>query len=190
MRHGESTVLQVSVLDVHHGEVLAVIGPNGAGKSTLLRVRRLRRSLLDRASVRVLEVAVGTGKNLHHYPGDCRMTAVDVSREMLNVARKRAAKNIRRYFLLSSGRRSFAFCGWLLRYCCFLAERLHISKSARSFQEMARVCRTDGKILYWSTAEAIVIGLDVGRTGMQINLPSQLAVTGTANHLSLLNRPA
>ncbi len=41
VRHGESTVLQFSALDVYHGEVLAVIGPNGAGKSTLLRVMGL-----------------------------------------------------------------------------------------------------------------------------------------------------
>jgi tungstate transport system ATP-binding protein len=38
VHHGERVVLQVAVLDVHGGEVLAIIGPNGAGKSTLLRV--------------------------------------------------------------------------------------------------------------------------------------------------------
>ena len=30
--------------------------------------------------------------NLTYYPPDCRIIAVDVSREMLNVARQRAAK--------------------------------------------------------------------------------------------------
>ncbi len=38
VRRTGQTVLQVSALDVHQGEVLAVIGPNGAGKSTLLLV--------------------------------------------------------------------------------------------------------------------------------------------------------
>jgi ubiquinone/menaquinone biosynthesis C-methylase UbiE len=62
------------------------------GVADILGVSRLRRRLLQRASGRILEVAVGTGKNLEFYPRGCRITAVDVSREMINVARKRAAK--------------------------------------------------------------------------------------------------
>jgi tungstate transport system ATP-binding protein len=38
VHYGERVALQVAVLDVDRGEVLAIIGPNGAGKSTLLRV--------------------------------------------------------------------------------------------------------------------------------------------------------
>jgi tungstate transport system ATP-binding protein len=41
VRYGPSTILEISSLSVHRGEVLAVIGPNGAGKSTLLRVMGL-----------------------------------------------------------------------------------------------------------------------------------------------------
>jgi len=62
------------------------------GVPDLLGVRRLRRRLLRQASGKVLEVAVGTGKNLRYYPQGCGIIAVDVSREMLNVARERAVK--------------------------------------------------------------------------------------------------
>lgn len=36
--YGSETVLDLSALDLHGGELLAVLGPNGAGKSTLLRL--------------------------------------------------------------------------------------------------------------------------------------------------------
>lgn len=41
VRHGESTVLEIAMLDLQEGEILGIIGPNGAGKSTLLRVMGL-----------------------------------------------------------------------------------------------------------------------------------------------------
>src|SRR5688572_26818323 len=53
---------------------------------------RLRRELLRRASGRVLEVAVGTGKNLRYYPRGCQITAVDLSPSMLAIARQRARR--------------------------------------------------------------------------------------------------
>jgi ubiquinone/menaquinone biosynthesis C-methylase UbiE len=39
----------------------------------------------------VLEVAVGTGRNLPYYPQDVRLTAVELSPRMLDIARERAA---------------------------------------------------------------------------------------------------
>jgi ubiquinone/menaquinone biosynthesis C-methylase UbiE len=39
----------------------------------------------------VLEIAIGTGRNLPYYPADVRLTAVELSPEMLSIARKRAA---------------------------------------------------------------------------------------------------
>jgi len=40
---------------------------------------------------RVLEVAVGTGRDLPHYPADATVTGVDLSPAMLAIARRRAA---------------------------------------------------------------------------------------------------
>jgi ubiquinone/menaquinone biosynthesis C-methylase UbiE len=44
-----------------------------------------------RAQGRVLEVAIGTGLNLPHYPADVTLTGVELSPAMLAIARKRAA---------------------------------------------------------------------------------------------------
>ena len=62
------------------------------GVPDLLGVRSLRRRVFSEASGKVLEVAVGTGKNIRYYPRDSQIIAVDLSSEMLNVARQRAAK--------------------------------------------------------------------------------------------------
>ena len=45
-----------------------------------------------RARGRVLEVAVGTGLNLPHYPAEVQLSGVDLSPAMLAVARRRAAE--------------------------------------------------------------------------------------------------
>src|SRR5437588_2077683 len=81
------------------------------GVPDLLGVSRLRHQLLRRASGNVLEVAVGTGKNLRYYPRECRIVAVDISGEMLNVARKRAEKLSMNVEFLLTDAKAFPFCG-------------------------------------------------------------------------------
>jgi ubiquinone/menaquinone biosynthesis C-methylase UbiE len=118
------------------------------GVPDLLGVRRLRRKLLQRASGRVLEVAVGTGKNFHHYPPDCRITAVDVSREMLNVARKRAAKiSMDTSFSLADAA-ALPFADGCFDTIVSSLSACTFPNPAGAFAEMARVCRMDGKILF------------------------------------------
>lgn len=50
-----------------------------------------REWLGERAHGRVLEVAIGTGRNLPFYPADVSLTGVDLSPAMLAIARQRAA---------------------------------------------------------------------------------------------------
>lgn len=54
-------------------------------------VSRRRRRLLGRARGRVLEVGVGTGRNLDTYPDGIELTGMDASKGMLERARQRAA---------------------------------------------------------------------------------------------------
>ena len=112
-----------------------------------LGVSRLRRELFRRASGKVLEVAAGTGKNLAYYPPACRIIALDRSREMLKVARSRAAKlsmDVR--FLVADAKNlpfrdnSFDTAVSSLSTCTF-------PEPIAAVQEIARVCRSRGRVL-------------------------------------------
>jgi ubiquinone/menaquinone biosynthesis C-methylase UbiE len=50
-----------------------------------------RQWLGERAHGRILEIAIGTGRNLPHYPADAIITGIEVSPAMLAIARQRAA---------------------------------------------------------------------------------------------------
>jgi ubiquinone/menaquinone biosynthesis C-methylase UbiE len=52
--------------------------------------RDTRSWICQRASGEVLEVAIGTGLNLEHYPPDLHVTGVELSHKMLAIARRRA----------------------------------------------------------------------------------------------------
>lgn len=113
----------------------------------LLGVRKLRQELLQQASGKILEVAVGTGKNLPHYSRSSQITAVDLSGEMLNIARKRAQHlSLSVAFVVTDGEalpfsdKSFDIVVSSLTTCTF-------PNPVIALQEMARVCRTEGKIL-------------------------------------------
>jgi ubiquinone/menaquinone biosynthesis C-methylase UbiE len=117
------------------------------GIPDLLGLSRMRRRLLRRASGQVLEIAVGTGKNLKFYPEVCRITAADFSGEMLNVARKRATKlSLDGSFLLADAEalpfsdKSFDTVVSSLSTCTF-------ANPVAALREMRRVCKSEGKIL-------------------------------------------
>jgi|RhiMetdeSRZDD1v2_1073273.scaffolds.fasta_scaffold456199_1 ubiquinone/menaquinone biosynthesis C-methylase UbiE len=117
------------------------------GIPDLLGVSRLRRKLLRSASGRVLEVAVGTGKNLRFYPSNFRITALDVSNEMLNVARERAAMlSMDVSFFLGDAEtlpfsdNSFDTVVSSLTSCTF-------PDPVAALREMRRVCKSEGRIL-------------------------------------------
>ncbi len=55
-------------------------------------MRRLRRELLQKAEGMVLEIGIGTGANLCHYPPGVEVIGIDVSEGMLEQARRKAAR--------------------------------------------------------------------------------------------------
>jgi len=117
------------------------------GLCGLLGVTKLRHDLVSQARGRVLEVAIGTGQNLRYYRIDCEIIAVDVSGEMMKVARERGAKlNVNVRFALADAEampfrdRCFDTVVSSLSTCTF-------PNPSRALREMVRVTKLSGKIL-------------------------------------------
>lgn len=112
-----------------------------------LFIWRDRRRLLSNVRGKVLEVGVGTGRNLGYYPSGCRITGIDVSGGMLERARKKVAR-LGVNAVLKKGdverlpfkNGSFDFVVDTLGLCTY-------SNPVAVLREMKRVCKDDGRIL-------------------------------------------
>ena len=97
---------------------------------------------------RVLEVGVGTGLSLPLYPRDVKITGIDLSREMLEKARRRVERrrlpNIEALVEMDAERMTFpdaSFDKIVAMYVLPVVENPH-----KLLHELHRVCRPDGDI--------------------------------------------
>jgi len=106
-----------------------------------------REWLGERARGQVLEVAIGTGRNLPHYPADVTITAIELSPAMLAIARKRAL-DLGREVDLGEGdaeHLTFADASFDTVVCAF--SLCTIPSPAAALGEMRRVLRPGGRLL-------------------------------------------
>ncbi len=110
--------------------------------------KALLKALSCKPGDRVLEVGVGTGLALPMYPPEVRVTGIDVSHEMLERARQRAAKrglkNVESLLEMDAEAMSFpdaSFDKVVAMYVVSVVER-----PARLLEELHRVCKPDGEI--------------------------------------------
>lgn len=114
----------------------------------LLGVSRRRRRLLRRAQGRVLEVAVGTGRNLAHYPPGCCVTGLDASRGMLERIRTRAGPADGKPAVLVRGdTEALPFRADRFDTVVDSMALCTYQRPVRALREMSRVCRPGGRIL-------------------------------------------
>jgi ubiquinone/menaquinone biosynthesis C-methylase UbiE len=106
-----------------------------------------RQWVCSRAVGRTLEVAIGTGANLTHYPLETDLTGVDWSAGMLSVARERAQRTRRDVTLQQADAGDLPFDSATFdtvvstfALCCIPDER-------RALGEAVRVLRPGGRLL-------------------------------------------
>jgi ubiquinone/menaquinone biosynthesis C-methylase UbiE len=106
-----------------------------------------REWLGERAQGQVLEVAIGTGRNLPHYPADVTITAIELSPAMLAIARQRAL-DLGREVDLGEGdaeHLTFADASFDTVVCAF--SLCTIPSPVAALGEMRRVLRPGGRLL-------------------------------------------
>ncbi|MGW9347445.1 class I SAM-dependent methyltransferase [Nocardiopsis flavescens] len=106
-----------------------------------------RARLCGRARGRTLEVAVGSGHDLPHYPSGVGLTGLDLSPAMLALARRRAAALGRAVTLVEGDAQDLPFAdGDFDTVLCALA-LCTIPDQRRALAEMYRVLRPGGLLL-------------------------------------------
>ena len=95
----------------------------------------------------VLEIAVGTGRNLPFYPPDAQLTGIDVSSAMLALARNRANEMRRQIDLRVGDAQSLEFPAAMFDTVVCTLALCTIPDPARAVAEAARVLRPGGQLL-------------------------------------------
>lgn len=100
-----------------------------------------------RATGRTLEVAVGTGLNLAHYPAEVTLTAIDLSPEMLSIARDRADSLKQEIDLREGDAHDLPFDRASFDTVVCTYSLCNIPDPLRAVAEMKRVLRPGGKLI-------------------------------------------
>lgn len=110
---------------------------------------------------KVLEVGVGTGKNIPYYPDNLDITAIDFSGKMLTKAKEKAKKFNKKVEIIQMDAQIMDFpdntFDTVFTTCVFCS----VPDPVKGLKEIRRVCKPDGKIIMIEhvRSEGKVLGL-------------------------------
>lgn len=113
----------------------------------MMALKRYRQDVIKDVTGKVLEVGVGTGKNIPYYPEGIIITAIDFSSRMLERARDKADKLHRKvdFHLMDAQNMDFPddTFDYVFTTCVFCS----VPDPVQGLKEIRRVCKPEGKII-------------------------------------------
>ena len=110
-------------------------------------MNRWRQAVWNEAKGKVLEVGVGTGKNMEYYTENIEITAIDFSEKMLEKARSRSETLSKKVDLRLMDVQALQFpdefFDTVITTCVFCS----VPDPIKGLMEIRRVCKKDGKII-------------------------------------------
>jgi ubiquinone/menaquinone biosynthesis C-methylase UbiE len=107
----------------------------------------LRRKVLALARGKVLEVGVGTGKNLPYYPPGCEVTGIDFSPRMLARARMKAPSAPVPVNLIEMDVQKLEFADDTFDTVVATFVFCSVPDPVKGLREIRRVCKPEGRII-------------------------------------------
>lgn len=112
----------------------------------LLFFRKWRKEALSSLSGKILEVGIGTGRNLKFYPAGCQVTGIDKSEGMLQRARENV-ENIKNITLYPMDAERLEFPDNSFDYVVTTFVLCTIPDPVKALREMRRVLRPSGELI-------------------------------------------
>lgn len=113
----------------------------------MMSLKEWRIGLMKELTGNVLEVGVGTGKNIEYYPNDINITAIDFSERMLEKAREKAKKFNKKVTLQQMDAQDMKFFDNTFDTIFTTCVYCSVPDPIKGLREMRRVCKPTGKII-------------------------------------------
>lgn len=113
----------------------------------MMSLKEWRINLMKELKGKVLEVGVGTGKNIEYYPDNVDITAIDFSEKMLEKAREKAQKYNKQVTLLQMDAQDMDFQDSTFDMVFTTCVYCSVPDPIKGLKEMRRVCKPNGKII-------------------------------------------
>lgn len=113
----------------------------------ILGVARLRKQIMSKARGDILDVACGTGLNFPSFPPTSKITAIDLSPHMLQVARQKADQLHLNVDVKMMDAQNLEFADETFDTVVSALSTCTFPDPIQALREMRRVCRAGGQIL-------------------------------------------